>query len=151
LPRRRANINETRWQEYKTKWLPQLYQSIGIIDFNSGDAAKARASFEKAVALDPKDINSWVLIGTIMDDEYQTLALKYNAAGPGAERDELLKQANEKMDAVIDIFARVVALTDGKPEVKQLNEQVRGNLENYYKFRHKNTDGMQALIDKYKN
>jgi tetratricopeptide (TPR) repeat protein len=149
--KRPADINETRWQEYKTKWLPQLYQSIGIIDFNSGDAAKARASFEKAVALDPKDINSWVLIGTIMDDEYQTLALKYNAAGPGAERDELLKQANEKMDAVIDIFARVVALTDGKPEVKQLNEQVRGNLENYYKFRHKNTDGMQALIDKYKN
>ena len=47
-------------------------------------------------------------------------------------------------------FARIIALTDGKPEAKQINDQVRENLENYYKYRHKNTDGLQALINKYK-
>jgi tetratricopeptide (TPR) repeat protein len=148
--KRPANINETGWQEYKTKWLPQLYQSIGIIELDAGDKAKARTNLEKAASLAPKDVNSWILLGSMTDEEYQTVALKYNAAAAGAERDALLAQANEKMDATIEIFARIVALTDGKPEAKQINEQVRENLEGYYKYRHKNTDGLQALIDKYK-
>jgi hypothetical protein len=148
--KRPANINETGWQEYKTKWLPQLYQSRGIIELDAGDKAKARTTLEKAASLAPKEINNWVLLGSMSDEEYQTVALKFNAASPGAERDALLKQANEKLDATIEIFARIIALTDGKPEYKQLNDQVRQNLEGYYKYRHKNTDGMQALIDKYK-
>ncbi len=147
--KRPANLDETRWQEYKTKWLPQLYQSLGIFELDAGDKTKARTNLEKATSLDPKDINNWVLLGSMTDEEYQTIALKYNA-GAGAERDALLTQANVKLDAVIEIFARIIALTDGKPEYKQLNDQVRENLEGYYKYRHKNTDGMQALIDKYK-
>jgi acyl-CoA reductase-like NAD-dependent aldehyde dehydrogenase len=86
----------------------------------------------------------------MLDDEYQALALKYNSASPGAERDATLKQASEKMDQVIEMFARIVALTEGKPEAKQLNEQVRQNLEGYYKYRHKNLDGLNELIGKYK-
>ena len=78
------------------------------------------------------------------------LALKFNTTAAGAERDAMLVKANEKLDATIEAFARIVALTDGKPEAKQVNDQVRENLESYYKYRHKNTDGLQALIDKYK-
>ncbi|CAN5693519.1 hypothetical protein BH20ACI4_BH20ACI4_25860 [soil metagenome] len=148
--KRPANLNETQWQEFKTKWIPQLYYSQGLISFNSGDKEKARTNLTKAGELDSKDVNTWILLGSMTDEEYQTIALKYNAAGAGAERDALLTQANEKMDAAIEIFARIVALTDGKPEAKQINEQVRENLESYYKYRHKNTDGLQALIDKYK-
>jgi tetratricopeptide (TPR) repeat protein len=148
--KRPENFDETKWQEYKTKWLPQLYQAIGIIELDAGDKAKARTNLEKAASLDPKDVNNWLLLGSMTDEEYQTVALKYNAASAGAERDALLTQANEKMDATIEIFARIIALTDGKPEAKQINDQVRENLESYYKYRHKNTDGMQALIDKYK-
>lgn len=148
--KRPASVTEARWQEYKTRWLPQLYQSLGILEFNSGDNAKARAYLEKSAALDPADLNNWILLGSMRDEEYKALAVKYNAAAPGAERDGLLKQANEKMDEVMELFARIVALTDGKPEAKQINDQVRENLESYYKYRHKNTDGMQALIDKYK-
>ncbi len=149
--KRPANLNETQWQEYKTNRLPQLYQSLGFIELSSGNNAKARTYLEKAVALDAKDVNSWVLLGSMIDEEYQSVAVKYNAAAPGAERDALLKQANEKIDAVIEVFARVVALTEGKPEAKQLHDQARESLENYYKYRHKNTDGLRALIDKYKN
>ena len=148
--KRPANLDETRWEEYKTKWLPQLYQSLGIFELDAGDKTKARTNLEKATSLDPKDINNWVLLGSMTDEEYQTIALKYNAASGGTERDALLTQANEKLDAAIEIFARIIALSDGKPEYKQLNDQVRENLEGYYKYRHKNTDGMQALIDKYK-
>ena len=145
-----ADIDDVRWKEYQTKWLPQLYQSLGIFDFDTGDKAKARTNLEKAAKLDSGDVNSWVLLAAMSDDEYQDLAQKYNAAGAGATRDELLKQANEKMDTVIEMYARIVALTDGKPEVKQLNEQVRQNLEQYYKYRRKNLDGLSELINKYK-
>lgn len=145
-----SNVNETQWTEYKTKWLPQLYQSIGSIELAAGDKAKAKTNLEKAVALDQKDANSWIMLAGMLDDEYQEIANKYNSTAAGAEREAMLKQANEKMDATMEIFARIVALTDGNAEAKQLNEQIRGNLENYYKYRHKNTDGLQALIDKYK-
>lgn len=141
-----ADVNDTQWAEYKTKWLPQLYQSLGSVELAAGDKAKSKTNLEKAVALDPKDVNSWLMLGTMLDDEYQELATKFNSTGG----DPLLKQANEKMDATIEIYARIVALTDGMPEAKQLNDQVRQSLENYYKYRHKNTDGLQALIDKYK-
>ena len=148
--KRPADVDDTQWQEYKTKWLPQLYQSIGIVDFSSGDKAKARQNLEKAASLDAKDVNNWLLIGQILDEDYQAIAVKVNSAGAGAERDALLKQANEKMDATIEVFARIVALTDGKPEAKPINNQVRESLEGYYTYRNKNTDGLQALIDKYK-
>jgi acyl-CoA reductase-like NAD-dependent aldehyde dehydrogenase len=89
-------------------------------------------------------------LATINDEEYQALATKYNAAATSTERDALLKQANEKMDQVMELFARIVALTDGKPEAKQINDSVRQNLESYYKYRHKNLDGLPDLINKYK-
>jgi tetratricopeptide (TPR) repeat protein len=145
-----ADLDDAGWKEYQTKWLPQLYQSVGSIDFQAGDKEKARASFEKAVKLDAADVNSWLLLANMENDQYQAAALKYNAASAGAERDELLKQANEKMDRVIEMYARIVALTDGRAEAKPINDQVRQDLENYYKYRHKNTDGLQELINKYK-
>src|SRR5215204_4777095 len=38
--KRPADLNETQWQEYKTKWLPQLYQSVGSVELAAGDKAK---------------------------------------------------------------------------------------------------------------
>jgi hypothetical protein len=145
-----ADIDDGGWKEYQTKWLPQLYQTVGVFDFYGGDKKKARVSFEKATSLDANDVNSWVLLANILDEEYQALAMKYNVADQGAAREELLKQANEKMDQVIDMFARIVALTDARADAKPLNDQVRQNLEEYYKHRHKNLDGLPALIGKYK-
>jgi hypothetical protein len=145
-----SNIDDAGWKDYQTKWLPQIYQTIGFLDYYTGDKPKARASFEKATTLDASDINSWVLLATIHDEEYQALANKYNITEAAAERSALLKQANEKLDVVIDMFARIVALTDARPEAKQINGEVRQNLESYYKYRHKSLDGMQELINKYK-
>lgn len=145
-----ADIDDAGWKDYQTKWLAQLYQTNGILDFYGSDKAKARANFEKATKLDAGDVNSWVLLSTIVDEEYQELATNYNLADPGAERSELLKKANEKMDQVIEMYARIVALTDSRPEAKQINEQIRQNLESYYKYRYKNLDGLPGLINKYK-
>jgi hypothetical protein len=145
-----ANIDDAGWKEYQTKWLPQLYQTLGVSNFYAGDKVNARGYLEKATSLDASDVNSWILLATMSDEQYQALALKFNAASAGAERDALLKQANEKLDSVIEMFARIVALTDDKAEAKQINEQVRQNLESYYKYRHSNLDGLPELIKKYK-
>lgn len=145
-----ADLTDAEWAEYKTKWLPQFYQSLAAVDLAGGDKAKAKANLEKAVALDQKDVNSWLMLGTMLDDDYREVAAKFNAASGSAERDALLKQANEKMDATMEIQARIIALTDANPDAKQINQEIRQNLETYYKYRHKNTDGLQALIDKYK-
>lgn len=145
-----AYMDDASWKEYQTRHLPQLYQSLGIFDFSAGERANARVNLEKATKLDSSDVNSWVLLATMLDDEYQELAKKYNVASAGAERDATLKQANEKMDQVIEMYARIIAITDGKPETKALNDQVRQNLEQYYKYRHKNLDGLSELISKYK-
>jgi tetratricopeptide (TPR) repeat protein len=111
----------------KQNGLPQIYQSLGMIDFYAGDKQKAQASFEKATQLDPSDVNGWILLASIHNDEYQALATKFNVLSAGAERDEMLKRANEKMDQVIEMYARIVALTEGRPEARQINEQVRRN------------------------
>ena len=145
-----AAMEASVWQEYRTKWLPPLYQALGIFDFYAGDKPKARANLEKATTLDASDVNGWVLLASIADDDYQDVASKYNVATASTERAELLKQANEKMDVVIEMYARIVALTEGRADAKQINEQVRQNLETYYKYRHKNLDGLPALIGKYK-
>ncbi|HEY8559068.1 MAG TPA: hypothetical protein VIL74_01600 [Pyrinomonadaceae bacterium] len=145
-----ATMSDAGWKDFQTKYLAQLYQTLGVLDFESGDKSKARANFEKATSLDANDINSWVLLATMADEEYQALAMKYNVANAGAERDALLKQANEKLDQTIEAFARVVALTEAKPEAKQIHDQIRPTLESYYQYRHKNLDGLPALIAKYK-
>lgn len=147
-----ADMDDEQWKEYQTKWLPQLYQSAGILDYQAGDKAKARVSLEKATKHNAADVNSWILLSAMTDDEYQELAQRYNITPAGAARDDLLKQASAKMDETIIMYARIVALTDGKPEaeVKRINEQVRQSLEQYYKFRHKNLDGLNELINKYK-
>lgn len=145
-----ANLDDARWQEYQTKWLPQLYQSLGFINFNTGDTAAARANFEKSAKLNPNDVNNWVMLGTIINEEYQDLAKKHTVASV-QEQKELLQKATDKLDQVIPIYARIIALTEDNPAAAQINRQVREDFETYYKYRHKNsTEGMKELIEKYK-
>jgi nucleoid-associated protein YejK len=61
-----------------------------------------------------------------------------------------MQQAEAALDRVIESYARAIAFTDGKAEFAQANSAFRERLAPYYKYRHKSTDGMQQLIDKYK-
>ena len=92
-----------------------------------------------------------MLLGMIVDDEYQDLAKRYNVEKAGPGKDALLKEAYVKMDEVIDWFARAIAASEGKPEYAQLQQQLMQNLEAYYKSRNNgSTQGMKELIQKYK-
>ena len=145
------NMDDARWGEYKTKWLPQLYQSAGMLAIMTNNKDDARAKLEKAASLNSNDPFTFVLLGSLVEEEYQKFAEQHKAQSPGPLKDELLNQAHGKMDQIIDLYARAVALSEGKPEYQKLNEQIMEGLQTYYKYRHKGSeDGLRQLIDKYK-
>jgi tetratricopeptide (TPR) repeat protein len=144
-----VNISVEEWKEYQTRWLPQLYLSLGIAKSNQKNRAEALIAYQQAAKLAPQDPNNWYLIGIVHDDEYQEIAREY-AIAEGKAQAELLKKAQAKLDQVIDYFARVVALTDGDANLQAMNSQVRESLESYYTFRNKSLSGLKDLIEKYK-
>ncbi|HEY9401606.1 MAG TPA: hypothetical protein VIQ24_02850 [Pyrinomonadaceae bacterium] len=149
--RKPETVSDATWNDYKTRWLPQLYQWVAMLSLEAGDRADAKANLASAIKLNPRDPISYVLLSTMANDEYQRLAQAHKAAAAGAEKDALLKQAEAQMDEVIDAYAHAVALTEGNAQYDTMRAGLRADLESYYKYRHGNsTDGLQALIDKYK-
>lgn len=144
-------VSDAAWNDYKTRWHPQLYQWAAMLSLEAGDRADAKAKLANAIKLNAHDPVSYVLLSTMANDEYQRLAQAHRAAAAGAEKDALLKQAEAQMDAVIDAYAHAVALTEGNAQYDTMRVGLKADLESYYKYRHGNsTDGLQALIDKYK-
>lgn len=150
--KRPETISPEKWNDYRTKWLAQLYQSLGIISYLTQNKADARVKLDKAVSLKSTDPVTYMLLGGLVDEEYQDLAKKYQGMSGGPLKDETLKEAHAKLDQAIELYAQAVALSSGQPGYQQLHDQLRQNLESYYKYRHNNsTIGLQELIDKYKN
>jgi tetratricopeptide (TPR) repeat protein len=144
-----ANVNDQFWADFRQKWLPELYQSLGFVAFAQKDMADAKAKFQKAVDLNLQNPNGYLMLGSIANDEYQKYAMEYNTAS-GPAKDAALQKAQQQLDQVIDYYAHVIALAAPKPELKQLHDQVLPVLQEYYKFRKGSLDGLQQLIDKYK-
>jgi len=144
-------MDAAAWAKYKTDTLPSMYQSIGLLNLMNGDRAQARANYIKASQLAPADPFNFVMLAGIVNDEYQTTAKKYQGMPAGPAKDEELKKAQGLMDATIDAYAHAIALSEGNAALQSVRQQYLQDLEAYYKYRHHNsTEGMQALIDKYK-
>lgn len=145
------NFDDARWAEYQTTMLPQLYQGMGVLAMVSGNKADARTKLEKAASLNSADPFNHYLLGGMLDDEYNQKAQEFQKQSPGPLKDIKLKEAEGLMDNVIEVWARVVGMSEGKPEYKQLHDQVLQYLQSYYKYRHGGSvDGLQQLVDKYK-
>ena len=144
------DMNDAAWEKQKAL-LPVLYQNTAILALMTGNSAEAKSRLEKAVTLDPAEAFNYVLLGSIANDEYQKLAEIQKSMPSGPQKTEALKRATEMMDKVIDFYAHGVAASEGKPEYKQIHDQLLQDLTPYYKYRHnQSTDGLQELIDKYK-
>jgi hypothetical protein len=144
-------VADATWNDYKTRWHWQLYQWAAMLSLAEGDKADSKAKLASAIKLNPRDPINYVLLSTMANDEYQRLAQAHRAAPAGAEKDALLKQAEAQMDEVIDAYAHAVALTEGDAQYDAMRVGLKADLESYYKYRHNNSsDGLQALIDKYK-
>jgi hypothetical protein len=149
--RKPANLDDNNWKEYKVKWLPDLYLSMGILSLSTGKSSEAKVQFQKAVALNPSTPFAYALLGNAVNDEYQQMAQQYNVMPPGQDKEEMLRKSEAKMKEAVDLFAHAAALSEGNAQYQQLHDQVFQDLQSYYKYLHKgSTDGLQALIDKYK-
>ena len=146
-----ANLDDASWQQFKTKTLPSVHQSMGLLYMSKGARAEAKAQYVKASQLMPADPFNFVMLAALLNEEYQTEAKAYQTMSPGAPRDAQLKKVQGLLDSVIDAYARAIALSEGNAALQQVRQQYVQDLESYYKYRHNNsTEGMQQLIDKYK-
>lgn len=145
-----AGADPARWAAYKAEWHPKIYHSLAVMSYVGGDMDDARAKLERAAALGTTEAVTFYLLGRIADEAYQELAKQYKAATGTAQAD-LHKQALAQLDKAVDAYARAVALAEGDARYEKLRAGLRPVLEDYYKFRHNgSTDGLQALLDKYK-
>jgi tetratricopeptide (TPR) repeat protein len=139
------------WNKNKAIWLPQLYQSMGLLAFLGGNITDAVAKLQKAVTLNPNDPFNFVLLVTIKNNEYSAEAKQLQGVPQSSARAETEKKLLTQLDEVIDLYAHAIGLMEGKPQYQQLHDQLLPSLEDYYKFRHNNsTAGMQELINEYK-
>ncbi len=145
-----AAVDDAMWAEYKSKWLPQLYQLHGFLLYASGDATTAQTRIAKAIALNPTEPFNYWLIGNIRNAMYQALVGKYKAATGPAQAD-MLKQAQAQLDQIIDDYAHVVALSEGNAQFQAIHDQAMQDVQSYYQYRHNGSaDGLKQLIEKYK-
>jgi hypothetical protein len=145
-----AGIEAAQWTEYRARMLPVVYREVGVMALRLDDKATAKARLEKAATLKTTDPSVYAVLGGFADEDYEALVNKYKSAKP-AESDAAFKKAQEQLDHVIELYAQAVALSEGKPEYKQIADQLTPALQSYYKYRHNgSTDGLQQLLDKYK-
>ena len=146
-----ARMDDALWKANKEAWRAQLYQTVGFLALVAGDKPEGLARLEKAIALNPTNPNNYAVIGDIKNEEYKQIAAQYKSMPAGAEQDALLKKAYAKLDEIIDLYAHVVALSEGNAQLQRLHDTYYNDLKSYYAYRHNNsTDGLQQLIDKYK-
>lgn len=148
--KRPAGMEEAQWPEFKRTRLPLLYRALGVLGLVNNKPAEALPRLEKAASLDQRDPVVYYLISGIKNDEYQKVADLYRKTPPGPNQQELMKIINNQLDEIIDLYARTVALSEGRADLQPMHDQAVKDLESYYKFRHKSTEGMQQLISKYK-
>lgn len=145
-----ADMDDAWWIQFKTV-LPGLYQSMGILRVVSGDHAGAKTSLLKAAELAPADAFNYLLLAGLLNDDYQNQAKAYQGMPDGQAKRDALPKVMAMLDAVIDSYAHMIALSEGNAPLQPMRQQYLQDIEAYYKFRHNNsTAGMQQLIDKYK-
>jgi hypothetical protein len=135
------------WSNFRNTWLPRLYSAQGAILFVNKDKAGAKDKLEKAAGLDPYDLSTLLLLRNIANDEYTTIAERYQTE----KKQALLNEAFQKMDELTEWLARAAAVTQGDAKYEAMNKQIMDQLNEIYAFRHENkTDGLKELIQKYK-
>jgi hypothetical protein len=145
-----AEMDAEVWTRQKTM-LPQVYQEMAIISLMEQNATAAQAKLEKAAQLNPADPFNHMLLGSIINEEYQKTALTYKNMPDGKSKDDMLTKINAMLDKIIEHYARGVAMSEGKAQYQQFHDQLLQDLAAYYRYRHNSsTEGLQKLIDSYK-
>ncbi|HLG16494.1 MAG TPA: hypothetical protein VJH03_18605 [Blastocatellia bacterium] len=156
-----AIVDKTKWNQ--NQYVSLLYQTLALIDDNGSNVDSALENYRKASELDPNTAFNFFKRGSLVyQNKYQTAVQKYfafpdadrtaDAASTKPEVKAALDELNKQADAVIDIWARFMALTAVKNDFGDARNQVEKALTELYKFRHPDSaDGLQKLIDQYRS
>lgn len=146
-----AWMDVTAWAKYKSVTLPSMHQSLGLLYLVSGNRAQAKESYTKASSLAPSDPFNYLMLGAVLDQDYNDAAKRYQTMPAGPAKEAELPKVLAAMDSIIDAHAHMLALSEGTPTLQDVRKQVLEDFERYYKYRHNSsTAGMQELINKYK-
>lgn len=142
----------------KNKTLAYFHGTLGAIDERNKTTDKAIEHLHQATTLDPMNAAYFFNCGRLHQDRYVAAAKKYQelpqedrtAAEPKPEVKAALDEVNKEADAVINCWARFVALKSDYS--KDTRDKVQVALTDLYKYRHNDSDaGLQKLIDDNKN
>jgi hypothetical protein len=145
------SMEAAAWTEYQTRWLPLLYQYLGLVSLMSNERDEAKVRLQKSAEINANDPLTFMYLGILVNQEYQQLAEEHKKVGDGPLKADSLKAAQAKMDEVIELFAHFVALSEGNAQLKPAHDQVLADLTSYYQYRNKGSkEGLDQLIAKYK-
>jgi hypothetical protein len=157
-----AVVDKAKWSDKAA--LAYLTESLAIIEEHNKNTEKALDYYVKASTLEPTNPRYFFNCGRLHQAKYLTAAQKYQAfpeADQAAASENkpdakpevkaALDETNKQADAVINCWARYMALTTGKTEYATARGQVEKALTPLYNYRHPDTpDGLQKLIEQYR-
>lgn len=145
----------------KNALLATLTQTIAVIEAKNGNKDKALETFKKSASIDPANTGlnaySYLQCGNINQTKYGEASKKFDALPEEQKKNPedaaykaALAEVNAAADAVIECWARFLAL----PEAKSYGTAyttVETTVKELWKFRHDDKeDGLQEYIAKFK-
>jgi tetratricopeptide (TPR) repeat protein len=157
--KRPSFVTEQQWNQKAV--LAYLHQGLGIIAESNKDTEKALNHYKRAAALDPSNAYYQLRCGQLNYAKYAAAVEKFHSF-PEADRQnpdakpevkQTLDQANSYADAVIEYWARFMALTKENNPFGETRDQIEKVLTGLYQYRHPDAppDGLQKLIDQYRS
>jgi hypothetical protein len=149
------------WAKFRSANIPLLiqYQGLAKLRQTPSDVENALAYLNKSAAIKDgptvKDPNTYLWRAEANSTIYSKTNNEYNALTDeektGEKGKEMLKTKIYPLgEKIVHDFARVVALTANKPELKEVNTSAQEDAETYYKIlKDGKTDGLNELIARY--
>ncbi|HXG64164.1 MAG TPA: hypothetical protein VNO70_03595 [Blastocatellia bacterium] len=150
------SVPPDKWK--KNEALAYFYGAVASVERRNKNNDKALEYYQKAAALEPANPTNYLICGQIHQERYQEAVKVYQAMPeekktadpPDAETKAALDKVNAAADAVIECWARFMAVSKNKPEWDATRNQVMTALKGLYEYRHPDSpDGLQKLIDQY--
>jgi len=150
-------VAKDQWNEKVS--LAFFYHTLSTIEKNNQKLDEAIKYNAKSIALDNTMPLYTLTCGGYHQERYIAAAKKYESfpaedrqgetAKPEAKA--ALEEANSAADAVIDCWAKFLAITESNNTYKVTREKVQSAVSDLYKYRHPDApDGLQKLIESYR-
>jgi len=150
-----VTFDDAQWGTEKNNWLAIIYRTRARVAQKNQKMDDALELYKKSIEFAPTDATTLYGMSAIYSQKYTIARDAYDKLPQDKKEGEAgaaaIENLNKAIDDVIEIFARVLAFSDGKPGFDSARKTAQGNLVALYAFRHKDKpDGWQELIAQIK-